>query len=174
MANEPALQLVKTDASDTPHNLPAEMAVLGAVLFDNNAYQRIGDILRATDFYAPANGAIYEVAQQLILNGRVADGVTLREHFDRDGELAEIGGAQYLTDLLDSAAFGPEVTDYANLIRDLAVRRELIDIGSEVVQTASRGDQASDGAAQIEAAERRLFDLAERGTSSGGFENFGS
>ena len=57
----------------------------------------------------PANAAIFEVLEKMISSGRVADGVTLREHFERDGALAEIGGARYLADLLDSAAFGPEI-----------------------------------------------------------------
>jgi len=84
-----------------PHNLQAEMAVLGAILFDNNAHQRVSDILKPRDFYAPANSTIFEVLDRMISNGRVADGVTLKEHFARDGKLVEIGGARYLADQLD-------------------------------------------------------------------------
>ena len=112
-------------AAPPPHNLAAEMAVLGAILFDNNAQQRVSDILKPSDFYAQSNASIFKVLDSLISNGKVADGVTLREHFERDGHLSEIGGARYLADLLDSAAFGPEILDYARLIHDLALRREL-------------------------------------------------
>lgn len=157
-----------------PHNLQAEMAVLGAILFDNNAQQRVSDILKARDFYAPANSAIFEVLDRLISGGRVADGVTLREHFERDGRLAEIGGARYLADLLDSAAFGPEIVDYARLVHDLSLRRELIDIGAGMVNQAVKGDLEVPGEAQIQDAERKLFSLAERGAGAQGFQTFNS
>jgi replicative DNA helicase len=157
-----------------PHNLAAEMAVLGAILFDNNAHQRVSDVLKPRDFYAPANAAIFEVLDRLISDGRVADGVTLREHFERDGHLADIGGARYLADLLDSAAFGPEIHDYARLIHDLALRRELIGIGSEMVQKATRSEIDEPGEKQIEAAEKQLFMLAERGAGAAGFQTFNS
>jgi len=86
-----------------PHNLPAEMAVLGAILFDNNVYQYIADILRPQDFYAPAHQLLFEVSSNMIQTGRVADGVTLREHFEQKEKLTEIGGGKYLVDLLDAA-----------------------------------------------------------------------
>ncbi len=106
---------------DLPHNLSAEAAVIGSILYDNNAFQRVADILRPSDFYAPAHEEIFSACQLLIQNGRVADGVTLREQFEKDERLTTIGGASYLANLLDSAAFGPEVQDYAHMIRDLAI-----------------------------------------------------
>jgi replicative DNA helicase len=160
--------------SSPPHNLAAEMAVLGAILFDNNAQQRVSDILKPSDFYAQSNASIFKVLDSLISNGKVADGVTLREHFERDGHLSEIGGARYLADLLDSAAFGPEILDYARLIHDLALRRELIQIGSEIVQKAAKSDIDEPGEKQIEAAEKSLFALAERGAGQQGFQTFSS
>ncbi len=155
-----------------PHNLQAEMAVLGAILFDNNAHQRVSDVLKPRDFYAPANSAIFDVLDRLISNGRVADGVTLREHFERDGRLVDIGGARYLADLLDSAAFGPEILDYARLVHDLSLRRELIDIGSEMVQKATKSEIDEPGDMQIQEAEKKLFALAERGAGAQGFQSF--
>jgi|JI6StandDraft_1071083.scaffolds.fasta_scaffold00295_29 replicative DNA helicase len=157
-----------------PHNLQAEMAVLGAILFDNNAHQRVSDILKPRDFYAPANSTIFEVLDRMISNGRVADGVTLKEHFERDGKLVEIGGARYLADLLDSAAFGPEIVDYARLVHDLSLRRELIDIGAGMVNKAARGELEEPGETQIQDAERKLFSLAERGAGAQGFKTFNS
>ena len=155
-----------------PHNLAAEMAVLGAILFDNNAYQRVSDFLKGKDFYAPANATIYEVLEKMISGGRVADGVILREHFEHQAALSEIGGARYLADLLDSAAFGPEIYDYARLVHDLALRRELIQIGSEIVQKATKSEIDEPGEKQIEAAEKQLFSLAERGSGAQGFQTF--
>lgn len=155
-----------------PNNLSAEAAVLGAILFDNAAFQRISDLLRPTDFYAPAHQELFEVSQTMIQQGRVADGVTLREHFEKAEKLADIGGAQYLAALLDSAAFGPEVVDYARIIRDLALRRELVGIGGEVQNRALTPEQNEDGTSQIERAERQLFELAERGSTGRGFASF--
>ncbi len=155
-----------------PNNLGAEAAVLGAILFDNNAFQRVADILRAEDFYAPAHIELYSVAESMIQQGRVADGVTLREHFEKADQLAQIGGATYLAELLDSAAFGPEIIDYARMIRDLAVRRELIGLGGGIQLKAISPEPGEDGSAQIEQAERQLFDLAERGSTGRGFGTF--
>lgn len=159
-------------SEESPHNLAAEMAVLGAVLYDNNNFTRIDGLLIESDFYAPANQEIFHAAKELIQKGRVADGVTLKERFDNDGKFAEIGGAKYLTSLLDASAFGPEILDYAHLIRDLAIRRELIDVGGSMVHRATRGADGLDGPGQIEAAEKALYDLAERGTAHGGFVAF--
>lgn len=157
---------------DLPHNLSAEAGVLGSILYDNNAFQRVADILQPSDFYAPAHQEIYLACQLLIQNGRVADGVTLREQFEKDERLTAIGGASYLATLLDSAAFGPEVQDYARMIRDLAMRRELINIGAGVQSRALTHDREMDGTAQVEAAERDLFALAERGSGTRGFTTF--
>lgn len=162
----------ENSAPELPHNLSAEAAVIGSILYDNNAFQRVADILRPTDFYAPAHEEIFSACQLLIQNGRVADGVTLREQFEKDERLTAIGGAQYLAELLDSAAFGPEVQDYARIIRDLAMRRELINIGAGVQSRAMVHNREADGAQQIEMAERQLFDLAERGSTGRGFSSF--
>lgn len=112
-----------------PNNLSAEAAVLGAILFDNNVFPSVRDILEAEHFYAPAHQQIFQVCRALIGAGRVADGVTLKEHFETEGALKEIGGAQYLLSLLEAAAFGPEVRDYSLIIRDLWTRRAIIQLG---------------------------------------------
>lgn len=159
-------------AADPPYNLAAEKAVLGAILFDNNAHQRIAEIVTAKDFYAPANQAIFAVIEAMIGAGRVADGVTLSEHFERDGLLQQIGGARYLTQLIESAAFAAEIIEYARIVRDNAIRRSLMEIGAGIVQSASSPDPLETGEQQISAAEKALFDLAQRGAAQGGFQAF--
>lgn len=156
----------------SPHNLAAEAAVLGAILFDNNVYQYIADILRPGDFYAPAHQLLYEVAANMIQRGNVADGVTLREHFEQKEKLTEIGGGKYLVDLLDAAAFGPEVKDYARIIRDLAIRRELIRLGASIQSQSLTPEDEDTGSSLINKAERALFELAERGSAERGFSSF--
>ncbi len=157
---------------DAPHNLAAEAAILGAILFDNNAFGRVSDILNHSDFYAPGHTLIYETVAAWIPKGNVADGVTLHDYFSRKGKLEEIGGAPYLADLIDRAAFGPEIVDYATIVRDLAIRRELIDIGSEMVSVAVHPNDDISGNTQIEVAEKKLGALATRGSARGGFKSF--
>jgi len=156
----------------SPHNLAAEAAVLGAILFDNNVYPYIADILRPADFYAPAHQLLYQVASNMIQTGRVADGVTLREHFDQKEQLTEIGGGKYLVDLLDAAAFGPEVKDYARIIRDLAIRRELIRLGGGIQAQSLAPEDDDTGSSLIRKAERALFEIAERGSAERRFSSF--
>lgn len=109
-----------------PHNLEAEQAVLGALLFDNELFHRL-PTLHAESFYDPVHGRIFEAAARLIRAGRVADGVTLKALAAKDGGIAEIGGAAYLLKLLDAAApLSSQALSYAELIRDLAQRRRLI------------------------------------------------
>ena len=157
---------------EPPNNLAAEAAVLGAILFDNNAMQRVADLVEADHFYAPAHKEIFSACKAMTDKGRVADGVTLREHFEKHDQLNLIGGAAYLEELLESAAFGPEVSDYARIIRDLATRRELIGIGTGIRGRALDPTPEEGGTEQIEMAEKELFALAERGTSQRGFTDF--
>lgn len=111
---------------NAPNNLQAEAGILGGLLFDNNTLDRVQDIVTADDFYAPAHRAIFTLIRETILSGKVADGVTLREAVSGTERVAEIGGTQYLGDLLDAAAYGPELTDYAHIVADAARRRALM------------------------------------------------
>ncbi|MAI91947.1 replicative DNA helicase [Ponticaulis sp.] len=159
---------------DSPHNVAAEAAILGAILFDNNAFHRVSELLIETDFYNPAHAEIYAVIAKFVPNGKMADGVTLHDEFAKSGKLEAIGGASYLAELLDLAAFGPEIVDYAHIVRDLAIRRELIDIGAVMVSNAAHPKEDIPGAQQIETAEKKLGNLAMRGSARGGFVTFGS
>ncbi|MBT9446925.1 MAG: replicative DNA helicase [Hyphomonadaceae bacterium] len=156
-----------------PHNLEAEQALLGAILFDNEAFNRIGDRLKAHHFYDPVHGRIFAVCSDLIGRGKLADGLTLREWFQREGGLQEIGGAGYLLVLMENAArLTTQARDYADLVYDLALRRELIRIGGEITGLAATPPEDMDAQGQIEEAERKLFTLAESGTGARGFSAF--
>jgi replicative DNA helicase len=164
--------MADTERPSPPHNLPAEAAILGGILYDNQAYQAIAEILQADDFYAPAHRLVFAESARLIQMGRIADGITLREQFEQKEQLAEIGGARYLANLLDSAAFGPEVKDYARMVRELAIRRELIQAAGEIQTRAIRPEREDTGAGLIEEAERQLYRIAERGSNAKGFSSF--
>ncbi len=155
-----------------PHNLDAEQALLGGILFDNEIYNRVGDFLQAPHFYDPVHGRIYAVAAELIGRGNLADGITLKSRFERDEGLEEIGGAAYLADLLDKAAPAPLALEYARLIYDLALKRDLMRIGGEISAEAGDPETDADARGQIESAERKLYALAEAGAPGKGFVGF--
>lgn len=123
-----------------PHNPAAEMAIIGAVLFDNSAFGRVQDVLASDDFHSVANAAIWDVIVSLIGQGRTADAVTLREHFAKSETLKQIGGDKYLAALIDSAAFGPEISDYAAIILDMANRRRLTAAAHQIIREVDAAD----------------------------------
>ena len=160
-------------ARSAPHNLEAEQALLGALLFDNETFNRITNRLEPKHFYDPVHGRIFQACAETIAAGNLADGVTMRERFARDGGLKEIGGAAYLLTLLEAAAkLSIHAQEYAEIVFDLALRRELIRVGGGIADLAENPPDDSDAEDIIEEAERALFTLAESGTASSGFSPF--
>jgi replicative DNA helicase len=157
-----------------PHNLDAEQALIGAILIDNQVTSRIGDMLKPLHFYDPVHGRIYETITRMIQKGALADGITLHAKFSQDGALKDIGGAAYLATLVDAAADPSAAGDYGKLIFDLAVRRDLIRIGSEMMAEAGEHEDGSmeGGSKLIEDAEKKLYSLAETGQLNQGFKSF--
>src|SRR5262249_8473552 len=136
-------------------------------------YNRISAKLEPKHFYDPVHGRIYAACAEMIATGSLADGVTLRERFARDGGLKDIGGASYLLTLLESAAkLTAHAQEYAELVYDLALRRELIRVGGDIAELAENPPDNADAEDIIEEAERALFALAESGTANSGFSPF--
>ncbi|MBU3887379.1 replicative DNA helicase [Methylosinus sporium] len=155
-----------------PHNIEAEQALLGAILVNNDAFDRVSDFLRSEHFSEELHRRIFEVASQIIRAGRVATVVTLKTHL---GDVELPGGVTmqaYLARLAREATTIINAEDYGRTIHDLAVRRELIVIGEDIVNSAY--DAAVDQAPrqQIEEAERKLYAVAETGRYDGGFQRF--
>lgn len=119
-----------------PNNVEAEAAVIGAVMFDNRAFDRISELVSESDFYVPQHQIVWRTVATMINQGQVVSGVTLREHFERDEALKTVGGAEYLGALLDAAAFGPEIQDYARMVHTDAQRRRVIEAAQESIQAA--------------------------------------
>jgi replicative DNA helicase len=155
-----------------PHNIEAEQALLGAVLINNEAYHRVGEYLRPEHFYEPVHGRIYAAMAGLIERGRLADHITLKVAFEDDEALRELDGAQYLARLARAAESIINADDYGRLLHDLALKRGLIQVGEEVVNKAYDPALPESGRQQIEAAEQRLFMLAQEGEVEGGFRGF--
>jgi replicative DNA helicase len=155
-----------------PANTEAEQALLGAILINNAAYGRVAEFLLPEHFGNAVHGRIYAAIGKLIERGQIADPVRLKDLFDQDGALIEIGGAQYLARLAESAVTIINAEHYGRTIHDLHLRRELITIGQDIVSEAFQHDLDDPAAQQIERAESKLFELASSGESEGGFRPF--
>jgi replicative DNA helicase len=155
-----------------PHNIEAEQALIGAILVNNEAYDRLSSFLEPAHFFDPLHGRIYEAAAKLITAGHLASPVTLKNFFERDEALAEIGGPQYLARLAGAATTIINVGEYGRTIYDLAVRRELIQVGIDIHTRAYDAPIDDTPSSQILDAEQALYQLAERGKYEGGFRTF--
>jgi len=155
-----------------PANLEAEQALLGAILVNNAAHARVAEFLLSEHFANAVHGRSYAAIGKLLERGQIANPVTLKNLFDQDGALVEIGGAQYLAQLAASAVTIINAEHYGRTIHDLHLRRELITIGQDVVNDAFAHDLDNPATQQIEHAEAKLFELATTGEAEGGFQAF--
>jgi replicative DNA helicase len=157
---------------EAPNNIEAEQALLGAVLVNNDAFYRVSDFLKPQHFFEPLHRRIYEVAGELIRMGKVATPVTLKTFLPADEKVGDMTVTQYLVRLAAEAVTVINAADYGRAIYDLATRRALITVGEDMVNIAYDAPVDMSPSAQIEDAERRLFELAETGRYDGGFESF--
>jgi len=157
-----------------PHNYEAEQALLGAVLLNNRAFERVSEFLRAEHFADPVHGRLFAACGKLIERGQIANPVTLKTYFENDGGLAEIGGTQYLAQLANAVVSIINAEDYGKLIHDLHLRRELIALGQDMVNDAYQIQIERPAMDQIGTSEAKLYELATTGETEGGFEAFGS
>jgi len=152
-----------------PANLQAEQALLGALLANNKAYERVAEFLTPDHFADPVHGRVFHAITRRIEAGQLADIVTLKAEFEHSGLLEEVGGTTYLAQLLTAMVGIINAGEYGRTIRDAWLRRQLIDIGETVVNRAFGVEPELDAAGQLEAAEQSLFELATRGAADGGF-----
>src|SRR5215475_10843456 len=155
-----------------PHNSEAEQALLGAILANNQVYDKVNEFLRPEHFADALHGRIYDAIGKLIQRGQIANPVTLKNLFDQDGALAEIGGAQYLVQLAQAVVTVINAEDYGRAIHDLYLRRQLIGVGEDIVNESYTYDSDLTAIDQIERSEMRLFNLAEGGQVDGGPKKF--
>jgi replicative DNA helicase len=155
-----------------PSNVQAEQALLGALLANNRAHERVSEFLAPEHFADPIHGRIYQAIARRVEAGQLADAVTLKAEFEHSGVLEEVGGTAYLAQLLTAMVGIINAGEYGRAIHDAWLRRQLIDIGETVVNNAFGADAELDGAQQIEAAEQSLFQLGTDGGIAGGFMSF--
>ena len=160
------------DYRSLPNNIEVEQALLGAILVNNEAANQVSGFLEEHHFFLPVHGRIFEAIRTMIDRGQIASPVTLKHFFESDDDLSNVGGPQYLARLAGSAITIINSENYGRIIHDLALRRSLVTIGENVVNEAYDAPVEETAVNQIEAAEQKLYKLAEEGQNDGGFQTF--
>ena len=155
-----------------PHNIEVEQALLGAILVNNEAFYRVSDFLEPEHFFEPLHQKVYKDIGSLVRAGKAATPITLKTFLPADLDVAGLNASQYLARLATEATTVINAGDYGRTIYDLALRRALIGIGEVMVNVAYDAPVELGPQAQIEDAERRLYELAETGRYDGGFQRF--
>jgi replicative DNA helicase len=166
----PALESAQTDV--LPQNIEAEQQLLGAILTNNDVYDRISSLVKPEHFFDPVHQRIFERAAARIQKNAIVSPVTLKPFFEDDEGLKELGGPSYLVRLAGAAISAYAARDYAQMIYDLAVRRELIALGRDIAAKAGKVEVDSEPKEQIIEAEQRLYKLGEQGVAERGFQSF--
>src|SRR6476646_1622098 len=155
-----------------PHTIEAGQKLWGAILVNNDAFYRVSDFLEPKHFFEPIHQTIFETAASLIRMGKIATPVTLKTFLPADTDVGGMTIGQYLARLAAEATTIINAQDYGRTIYDLSLRRDLIGIGEDMVNVAYDAPVDFAPRAQIEDAERKLYDLAESGRYDGGFQRF--
>ena len=150
-----------------PHSIDAEQAVLGALLIDPNAWDRVVDRLVEEDFYRKDHRVLFRAVAQLKESAQACDAVTLGDWLQRNQLADDAGGVVYAIELANNTPGAANVVAYAEIVREKSVLRQLLDAGSKIVNTVYEPD-GMDSRAQLETAEREVFKIAEAGSRGKG------
>jgi len=173
--NSQTLKVVQNEQKQMPCNIEAEQAVIGSILVSNEIYDEISSIVDTSKFFDPIHKKIFEIIEKLIAKGLLANPITLKNYFENHEGLKELGGQEYLIKITKFSTSIKQAIDYANIVQEMHVRRELIKISESVLeQASSRTDFSNSGEEMIQNAEKSLFDLAERGHFNQSFMKFES
>lgn len=145
-----------------PHSVEAEQSVLGGLLLENDALDKIGDILSPSDFYRHDHRLIFEHISKLIEHNKPADIVTVAESLENSAELSGVGGIAYLGALAQNTPTAANIRRYAEIVRERAVMRKLVEVGSGIAESAY-SPQGRDAQRLLDEAEARIFQIAEGG-----------
>ena len=166
-------KIVENSQKQMPCNIEAEQAVIGSILVSNDIYDEIFPIIDAQKFFDPIHVKIFETIENLISKGLLANPITLKNYFENNEGLKELGGQEYLIKITKFSTSIKQAIDYANIVQEMHVRRELIRISESVLDQASSATEVStSGEEMIQNAEKSLFDLAERGHFNQSFMKF--
>tara|TARA_B100001123_G_scaffold365124_1_gene423937 strand:+ start:649 stop:2079 length:1431 start_codon:yes stop_codon:yes gene_type:complete len=171
--NKQSLKIVENSQKQLPCNIEAEQAVIGSILVSNEIYDEISPIIDAKKFFDPIHVKIFETIENLISKGLLANPITLKNYFENNDGLKELGGQEYLIKITKFSTSVKQAIEYANIVQEMHVRRELIKISESVLDQASKPSEVLiSGEEMIQNAEKYLFDLAERGHFNQSFIKF--
>mgnify|MGYP001164102218 FL=1 len=155
-----------------PSNVDAEQALIGSVLVNNDIIDEIANIINFKEFHDPIHSKIYDMIEKLHNKGMIANPITLKTPFEKDENLSEVGGTEYLVKLTRLSSSVKQSIDYAKIIHEKFVKRELIKISENLSESAIDEKTEKSGEDIIQDTEKLLFDLAERGTFNQSFLKF--
>ena len=145
-----------------PHSLEAEQSLLGGLLIDNEALDKVADIVSVTDFYRQDHQIIYQHIHRLIERSQPADIVTVGESLESNSELNTVGGLEYLGLLAESTPTAANIRGYAQIIRERSIMRNLVEVGTDIVDNAL-SPQGRDAQQLLDESESKIFQIAEAG-----------
>tara|TARA_B100000686_G_scaffold247660_1_gene257347 strand:+ start:4092 stop:5522 length:1431 start_codon:yes stop_codon:yes gene_type:complete len=170
-----SLKVVKSFPKQMPCNIEAEQAVIGSILVSNDIYDEVSTFVDSQKFFDPIHSRIFEIIEKLISKGLLANPITLKNYFENNEGLKELGGQEYLVQITKFSTSTKQAVDYANIVHEMHLRRELIKLSETVLTDASNDTEVSTtGEEMIQKAEKSLFDLAERGHFNRSFLKFDS
>ncbi|WP_028536604.1 replicative DNA helicase [Paludibacterium yongneupense] len=143
-----------------PQSVEAEQSVLGGLLLDNQAWDKIADVVSESDFYRHDHRLIYRHVSKLVELARPADVVTVAESLDKSAELADVGGLAYLATLAQNTPSAANIRRYAEIVRERSIMRQLAQVGAEITESAY-SPQGRDAAQLLDEAEGKVFQIAE-------------
>ncbi|MCL2876795.1 MAG: replicative DNA helicase [Betaproteobacteria bacterium] len=154
-----------------PHSLEAEQSLIGGLLLDNAAWERIADLVTGEDFYRDDHRRIYQHITKLVDIGRPADVVTVFESLQKNGEAEQAGGLAYLTEIANNTPSAANIRRYAEIVHERAILRKLVTVGDEIAASAL-APSGKDAKILLDEAEARVFEIAEAGARhSSGFQS---
>ena len=156
------LSVVKDKFKESPNNIEAEQAVIGSILVSNDIFDEVNTIISSINFYDPMHQKIFDAIESLIYKGMLANPITLKNYFEDEKD--EINVPEYLVKVTKFSTSVRQAVEYSKIIYDMFVRRELIKISEETIDSAKLNDLDTNGQTIIENSERQLFDLAEKGS----------
>ena len=158
------LDLVKSKIEELPNNIEAEQSIIGSILISNEIFDEINTFVSSKDFYDPMHQRIFSAIEKLIYSGMLANPITLKNHFENDEDKINI--PEYLVKITKFSTSNRQAVEYSKIVYDLYVKRQLIKLSEEIIDTAKLNDIDKNSQTIIENSEKSLFDLAEKGSFS--------
>ena len=159
---ENSLSLVKDKFKELPNNIEAEQATIGSILVSNDIFDEISTIISSINFFDPMHRKIFEAIESLIYKGMLANPITLKNYFEDEKD--DLNVPEYLIKITKFSTSVRQAIEYSKIIYDMFVRRELIKISEQTIDSAKLSELDTNGQTIIENSERLLFDLAEKGS----------